>query len=70
MSHSPQIVVNGEPQPWQDGTTLASLIEQLGLSGKRIAVEVNQDIIPRAQHDQHALCAGDQVEIIQAIGGG
>lgn len=70
MSHSPHIVVNGDPQPWRDGETLATLIKQLGLSGKRIAVEVNQDIIPRAQHDQHLLSAGDQVEIIQAIGGG
>ena len=40
MSHTPHIVVNGDPQPWQDGETLASLIEKLGLSGKRIAVEV------------------------------
>lgn len=70
MSHTPHIVVNGDPQPWQDGETLASLIEKLGLSGKRIAVEVNQDIIPRARHAQHALVAGDRVEIIQAIGGG
>lgn len=65
-----QIVLNGESVILQDNTTIAGLIEQSGLTGKRIAVEINQDIVPRSAHLTTCLHEGDRVEIVHAIGGG
>lgn len=65
-----QIQVNGESKTVSEGATLADLIGQMALTGKRIAVEVNAEIIPRSQHGETLLQSGDQVEIVQAIGGG
>lgn len=64
------IVVNGENREISAQTTVAQLIAELGLRGKRIAVELNQDILPFQQHASHILQAGDKLEIVQAIGGG
>ncbi len=64
------VSVNGEPRQWPAGTTIADVIAALQLTGKRIAVERNQEIVPRAEHGSTVLQAGDQVEIVQAIGGG
>ncbi len=65
-----QIVVNGEEQEVRAGTTLAGLIEERRLSGKRVAIEVNEEIVPRSDHTEYQLQQGDRVEIVQAIGGG
>lgn len=65
-----QIVLNGEPQEIAENNTLQQLLEKLALTQKRLAVEVNLQIVPRSQFSQHILQAGDKVEIIQAIGGG
>lgn len=65
-----QILLNGETYPLSKPLTLAELLEQLELTGKRLAVEVNLAIVPRSQHEQHVLKAGDKVEIVHAIGGG
>jgi len=65
-----QITVNGQSRQVPDGTTLAALLEQLGLAGKPLAVEVNLQLIPRQQHGQHLLKAGDRVEIVTLVGGG
>jgi len=65
-----QIRLNGEQSVVDDAINLAQLVEQLELSGKRIAIEVNDELIPRSQHMQHQLSEGDRVEIVQAIGGG
>lgn len=65
-----QITVNGEPRELEDQATATALVEAMGLAGKRFAMEVNQEILPRSQHDSHALQPGDRVEIVQAIGGG
>ena len=65
-----QIMLNGDPHIVADGATIASLVEQLDLSGKRLAVEVNEEVVPRSRHGEHALESGDQVEIVHAIGGG
>ena len=62
--------LNGDPHVVADGATVASLIEQLGLAGKRLAVEVNEEVVPRSHHAERALASGDQVEIVHAIGGG
>lgn len=65
-----QIVVNGENTAVADHATIAQLIEQLGLTGKRIAIEINQTIVPRSAHASTVLQSGDCVEIVHAIGGG
>ncbi|MBY5936828.1 sulfur carrier protein ThiS [Marinobacter nauticus] len=64
------VQVNGEPMELPSGATIAALIEQLTLTGKRLAVEVNEDIVPRSQHPQFTLNEGDRVEVVYAIGGG
>ncbi|NOG32591.1 sulfur carrier protein ThiS [Halomonas sp. TBZ9] len=64
------IRLNGDPHPLEAGTHLVQLIEQLGLTGRRIAVEINEEIVPKSQHAQTPLAEGDQVEVVHAIGGG
>lgn len=65
-----RIVLNGEERECQDGWTLADLVKDLGLTHKRIAAEVNRDIIPRTEYDQRPLKAGDMVEVVNFVGGG
>ncbi len=65
-----QILINGETRTVGDEMTLAALVEQLDLTGKRIAIEVNGELVPRSAHADHRIEAGDRVEIVQAIGGG
>ena len=64
------IQLNGESFELPDGATVAALLSQLDLAGRRIAVELNQDIVPRSQHAETSLNEGDQVEVVHAIGGG
>lgn len=63
------LTVNGEPLVF-NGSTIAELLVQLELTGRRIAVEVNQDIVPKGEHATHVLRENDRVEIVHAIGGG
>ncbi len=65
-----RIQLNGEPFELPDGETVAALLARLDLVGRRVAVELNLDIVPRSQHADTALREGDQVEVVQAIGGG
>lgn len=65
-----EIHVNGEAREVPPGTTLARLVEDLGLAGQRVAVEVNQEIAPRSTHQDRTLREGDRVEVVRAIGGG
>lgn len=67
---SMEILVNGRRETVDDRITVGSLIETMLPPGKRVAVEVNEEIVPRARHAAHVLEAGDRVEIVQAIGGG
>ncbi|WP_290907033.1 sulfur carrier protein ThiS [Halomonas sp.] len=46
------------------------MVESLGLAGRRIAVEVNEEIVPRSEHAVTRLVEGDRVEVVHAIGGG
>ena len=62
--------MNGQPRTARDDLTVAALVAELGLAGKRLAVEVNCDIVPRGEHAGRMLRDGDRVEIIHAIGGG
>ena len=64
------ILVNGDAFKLAEQATIATLLEQLALAGKRLAVEVNEDIVPRSQHGEYRLNAGDRVEVVHAIGGG
>lgn len=64
------ILLNGEPHALAADLTAADLVEQLGLSGRRIAVEINEEIVPRSQLAVTPLADGDQVEVVHAIGGG
>jgi len=64
------IKLNGEAHQLDESQTVADLLEDLQLTGKRLAVEVNEEIIPKSRHATHSLEAGDQVEIVHAIGGG
>ena len=65
-----RIQLNGESFELPDGQTVAHLLERLDLTGKRVAVELTLDIVPRSQHAATALSEGDQVEVVHAIGGG
>jgi sulfur carrier protein len=64
------IFVNGADQQVPNDTDLSSLVERLGLTGRRIAVEVNDELVPRSRHPSHRLGDGDRIEIIHAVGGG
>ena len=64
------ITVNGESRSLEPGTSLGQLLEELDLAGKRIAVEVNRDIVPRSEYVNYRLNDDDTVEIVNAIGGG
>ncbi|MDD1013948.1 sulfur carrier protein ThiS [Pseudomonas rubra] len=65
-----RIQLNGEPFEVADGESVAALLNRLDLAGRRVAVELNLDIVPRSQHEATALSEGDQVEVVHAIGGG
>ncbi|AGE27921.1 MULTISPECIES: sulfur carrier protein ThiS [Pseudomonas] len=65
-----RIQLNGEPFELPDGASVEALLTRLELTGRRVAVELNQDIVPRSQHAATALADGDQVEVVHAIGGG
>lgn len=64
------ILLNGESRPLDSGTHLAQLLQELELEGKRLAVEINREIIPRSQYANTELKNGDTIEIVHAIGGG
>ena len=64
------IQINGSIQQFDDNLTAAQLVENLGLQGKRIAMEVNQEIVPRSSYASFQLNENDKVEIINAVGGG
>ena len=65
-----QITLNGHPHDCGDYLTLTQLLLEAGYAGRRVAVEVNLEIVPRSQHEGYALREGDKVEIVHAIGGG
>ena len=64
------ILLNGAAQVLREGAEVAELLMVAGLAEKRVAVEVNLEIVPRSQHATRVLREGDRVEIVHAIGGG
>jgi len=65
-----EIIVNDEPRTVDAGATVADLVTALGLGRRRIAVEVNTAVVPRAAYGTTALAEGDRVEVIHFVGGG
>ncbi|MEO7323589.1 MAG: sulfur carrier protein ThiS [Dokdonella sp.] len=65
-----KVFLNGHERDITSPATLAHLLEQAGFGGRRVAVEVNREIVPRSSYDCRDLAAGDQIEIVHAIGGG
>ncbi|RIX47420.1 MAG: sulfur carrier protein ThiS [Rhodocyclales bacterium GT-UBC] len=65
-----ELKINGEIRQFPEALSVAGLIDQLGFSGKRIAVERNGEIVPKSQHAATQLASGDQLEIVVAVGGG
>ncbi len=64
------ITLNGSAHPVSADTTIAQLLADLGYAEKRVALERNGTIVPRSAHSATLIQAGDQLEIVQAIGGG
>lgn len=65
-----QININGLNNDIPEGMTVAELIDFLGLTGKRIAVEINKNLVPRSRFSSQHIMEHDQIEIIHAVGGG
>jgi sulfur carrier protein len=64
------IVLNGKSRDIDDGITLGALLAASEYAQRRIAVEINREIVPKSLHAQRVLRDGDRVEIVQAMGGG
>lgn len=65
-----KILLNGHERTLNAPTSVASLLRELGLADKRVAVEINREIVPRSQHAGRELRDDDHVEVVVAIGGG
>ena len=65
-----RIRVNGRSRDVADGISIAQLLQEMSLEPRRIAVERNQQLVPRARHGETALTAEDELEIVTLVGGG
>ena len=65
-----QITLNGQPATTSPGATVADLLGELDLAPIRVAVEINEDLVPRRAFADHALREGDRVEVVTLVGGG
>lgn len=65
-----RVELNGESKELAEGTTLLALIEQLSLAPERVAVELNRDVVRRADWPATRLSDGDRVEVVHFVGGG
>ncbi|HEU4707888.1 MAG TPA: sulfur carrier protein ThiS [Methylophilaceae bacterium] len=66
-----QLTINGNPRNFENSQlTVDQLVSQLGLQGKRLAIEHNGEIVPRSLFQQTELKSGDKLEIVGAVGGG
>ncbi len=64
------VLINGAPREFEQAISVAALIQDMQLSGKRVALERNGEIVPRSRFDQQMLSDGDRLEIVVAVGGG
>ena len=65
-----RLSVNGQAQRLEPGVNIAQLLDALELTGKRVAVERNGEIVPRGRYTATRLAEGDALEIVVAVGGG
>ena len=66
----PSYIINGERRSFPAPLTVGELVRVLGKDPKALAVEVNRDVVPRAEHELRWLLEGDEVEIVTLVGGG
>jgi thiamine biosynthesis protein ThiS len=66
----PAFQVNGEPRPLPPGHTVAALLADIGLDRRKVAVELDEEIVPRSRYESTPLDPGDRLEIVHFIGGG
>jgi thiazole synthase len=64
------LTVNGEPRTLPEPLSVADLLRHLGHESRKVAVEVNRDVVPARRHAEHLLRADDQVEVVTLVGGG
>ena len=64
------IQVNGEPRSTDDAVTVAQLLRDLGVTAPHVAVELNLEVVPRANHANTVLRDGDRLEVVTLVGGG
>jgi sulfur carrier protein len=65
-----KVQVNGESRELATGSTVAALLGELGVTQPHVAVELNLEVVPRAQHRETVLREGDRVEVVTLVGGG
>lgn len=65
-----RLIVNGTETVAPDGTSVAGLVEQMGLAGTACAAEVNRELVPRREQGGRLLREGDTVELVTLVGGG
>jgi sulfur carrier protein len=65
-----KLTVNGKPVELPDGSTVSALLERLAVEPARVAVERNEDVVPRRTWADARLCDGDHVEVVTFVGGG
>ncbi|RTL25465.1 MAG: sulfur carrier protein ThiS [Rhodocyclaceae bacterium] len=71
VSSTPLVLtVNGEARSFTAPLSVAALLDSMGLTGKRLAVECNGEIVPKGRHAEAQLADGDRLEIVVAVGGG
>jgi len=64
------IIINGVEKTYTSSVTLETLLIKLGYANKKVAIEVNEEIIPRSKLRNKLVVNGDRIEIINAVGGG
>lgn len=70
MANAITILVNGESRETPAGSTVLTLLDQLGLDAGRVAIEHNLQILPKTKWEETMVTGGDRFEIVQFVGGG
>jgi sulfur carrier protein len=65
-----EVIVNGSSREIPEGLTVKELVAHLGLTDGPVAVEINREIVPRAEHATRPVATGDAIEIVHFVGGG
>lgn len=65
-----EMIINGKPVQVEKAASVSQLLDNLGLAGKRVAVEKNGAIVPKSAHASTSISAEDHIEIVVAVGGG